>query len=102
MKKITYTNIPDEGMEHILNGFCQTFGYQEVVADPQNPGLTIPNPQSREAFTLERIMDYILQVSAANAVRVAVANTQTQYQALAVQTVEALRAPVVAAIEDEE
>jgi|GEM_PF-3748200 hypothetical protein len=93
---ITFTDIPYEGWLHILNGFCQTFGYSATIPDPENPNATIPNPQSREEYTLATIMEYILSVAKANSVRAAIQNATTTYNALAEQTAAQLRAPVVA------
>ena len=43
-------NIPTAAKNRIINGYCGHYNYQETVADPENEGQTIDNPETKQQF----------------------------------------------------
>lgn len=51
--------IPDPIATRVINAFSNRFGYTPTIADPNNPGGTIPNPQTRTQFVKNYFATYI-------------------------------------------
>lgn len=47
------------GKDAIIDALALMGGYQDTVPDPNNPGQTIPNPQSKQAFFNKRLEQFI-------------------------------------------
>lgn len=52
-------DVPDAQEDRIYEAFATAFGYQEEIADPDDAGQTIDNPQSKADFAKERIASFI-------------------------------------------
>lgn len=58
--RATYIAFKDNASKDaIIDAFCAMGGYTDTVPDPANPGQTIPNPQSKQAFYNKRIEAFI-------------------------------------------
>lgn len=57
-------NIPAAAEERVHDAFASAYGWEAEVPDPDNPGQTIPNPQSKADFTAERIVAFVKEVVA--------------------------------------
>jgi hypothetical protein len=55
----------------IIDSFATAYDYQATVPDPANPGQTIPNPQSKQAFFNRRLTLFIRDVHKSEQVKVA-------------------------------
>lgn len=51
--------VPDDQVTRIKNSFCAYHGWTETIPDPNNPGETIPNPVTQNAFIKKRIALFI-------------------------------------------
>lgn len=65
----------------IIDAFVDQYNYQSTVPDPANPGATIPNPQSKAAFTNDRIKSFIKEVYTASNVSAATKSAATSSKA---------------------
>lgn len=54
--------IPDALLQRVLDGFAGQYGYAATIPDPNNPSSNIPNPQTKAAFTKQRVLEFIQQV----------------------------------------
>lgn len=57
--------------QKIIDSFATAYGYQATIADPANPGQTIPNPQSKKQFFMRQLTRYINDVHRAEVVKTA-------------------------------
>lgn len=71
-------DVPDGVTATIHDAFSDAYGRPETVADPADAEATIPNPQTKESFTAERVRIYIEQIVAAYNKKQAVAVAATQ------------------------
>jgi len=80
---ISYT-FPDAFAPRIIEAFCVTYGYQQNVLDPDNPGQTIPNPETAAEFARRKVAEYTKEVITAY-------ETKKTQQTLATAAVEAVK-----------
>ncbi len=66
-------DVPDGVVATIHDAFADAYGRPETVVDPSDAEATIPNPQSKESYTTERVRLYIEQIVAGYAKKMAVA-----------------------------
>lgn len=59
--------------DKVIERFCDAYGYQENVPDPNNPGATIPNPQSKQTFFNRKLTQYIKDVVRSQGINAAAA-----------------------------
>lgn len=58
--RATYIPFKDNASKDaIIDAVCYMGGYQDTVPDPNNPGSTIPNPQSKQAFFNKRLIEFL-------------------------------------------
>jgi len=57
-------NFPDGERARILRAFVQAYGYKDTIPDPNNPGQTIPNPETKGQFTKRKIAAFVKDVVA--------------------------------------
>ena len=55
----------------VIQRFCEAYGYQATVPDPNNPGQTIPNPVSDQVFFNRQLTTYIKDVVRAQGIAAA-------------------------------
>ena len=60
MAALTF-NIPDANMPDVIKAWGRGRGWVAEVADPNNPGTNIPNPQNEQAYAKEMMKDMIRQ-----------------------------------------
>ena len=79
-------DVPDGVTTTIHDAFADTYGRPETVEDPNDAEATIPNPMSKEAFTVRRVRLYVEEILAAynkkQAVSTAAASTDASTQAI--------------------
>ena len=63
------SQFPDGERPRINKAFADAFGYQETLPDPQNPGKTIPNPETRGQFCKRMIASFVKDVVAGSEVK---------------------------------
>ena len=51
-------SIPDGMVTRVEDAFAAVYGYQPQILDPNNPGATVPNPQTKQQFVRERLRQY--------------------------------------------
>lgn len=78
MANITIT-IPDASLTRIINGMATSYGYQTMIADPNDPtGETlIPNPQTKAQFAKQALIKVIKQAVIQAEGTVAASNAMT-------------------------
>lgn len=62
----------------VIQSFCDAYGYQATIPDPANPGQTINNPQSKQAFYNSKLTEFIKDIHRSvtiKAAELAAANT---------------------------
>lgn len=93
MAKVSFTyktavkekSIPDLNIPRIVDGLCILFNYPEQIKSKDANGveIMIPNPQTRQQFAIERIMDNItnlmLQADATKVERDALETAKNNY-----------------------
>jgi len=57
---ITLT-IPNDKIDRIVTAFCGEFGYQDTITNED--GTTSTNPVSKNAFTKQKVVEYVKQVT---------------------------------------
>lgn len=55
-------NFPAGKKNQMVDAFAENFNYQDVIPDPNDPTLTIPNPETREQHAKRRIDEYVEQI----------------------------------------
>lgn len=55
----------------VVDSFATAYGYQATIPDPANPGQTINNPQSKQAFYNARLTDFIRDIYRSVTIRAA-------------------------------
>jgi hypothetical protein len=69
----------------LLDDFCEQYGYQETIENPQDPdGDPIPNPVSKKDFANQKITDYLVQ--SINAIRKKTAEEAVDFTELTLET----------------
>lgn len=53
--------IADDDVSRVVDGFAYQYKYQDNIDDPENPGFTIPNPESKTAHAKRRVREFITQ-----------------------------------------
>ena len=66
--KVATITYPDDMDTLAPIAFGSTYGYEEIIED-HNTGLEIPNPQSLEDFTIEKIFDYVGEIMRAHSLQ---------------------------------
>ena len=51
-------------VSRIVDAICAEYGYQANIPAPQNPGQTIPNPETKQAFAKRMIGTVIRNIVA--------------------------------------
>lgn len=57
----------------VIQRFCEAYGYQATIPDPNKPGQTIPNPVSDQTFFNRQLTQYIKDIVRARGINAAVA-----------------------------
>ncbi len=70
MATLTIT-IPNAQLTRVANAVATQHGYQAEVPDPDNPGQTIPNPQTKADFAREVLMRFLRETVRAHEAAVA-------------------------------
>lgn len=65
----------------VIAAFADQYNYQATVPDPQDSTKTIANPQSKAAFTNDRIKSFIKEVYAASNISAATKSAATTSKA---------------------
>lgn len=78
-------SIPDAAVTRVTDAFTKQFAYQDTIPDPNNPGATIPNPETKAQFVQRMIRNYIKEVVASYEARVA-GDTAAQQARVAIDT----------------
>jgi hypothetical protein len=71
-------NYPDEKLQDILDAFATAYEYKENIDDPENPGQTIPNPETKAQHAKRQLTIYVRSIVKANHPAIVSANATTQ------------------------
>lgn len=63
--------IPDTEKTRVVDSFAKVFGYREVVDDPDNIGMTMANPSSKEDFVKVMMVQFVKDTVAKSEIDVA-------------------------------
>lgn len=47
-------------LSRIVDGIAKVYGYQTTIPDPNNPGQTIPNPETKAEFGRKQVRKFIV------------------------------------------
>lgn len=61
----------------VIDAFCDQYGYQETIPDPDNPAQTISNPQTKQEFYHEQLTAYLRDIYKASKVAIATRTAAT-------------------------
>lgn len=62
--------------DEMIDAFAAQYGYRATIPDPANPGQTIANPQTKQAFMHRHITAYFRDVAKGAAVATAIDNAK--------------------------
>ena len=74
--KVTTIEYPDTGDELIPGAFGHAYGYDAVVFDDDEN--EVPNPQSLEEFTIQKILDYVGDITRSHGIHFLVAQARAE------------------------
>jgi hypothetical protein len=60
--------IADADVETVITALCRMYNYSATIADPDNPGQAIANPETANQFANRMVRNYIRDVVTADAV----------------------------------
>lgn len=64
--------IQDTALEELFAAVCDTYGYEAMIRDPDNPDSLIPNPQPPDEFTRQHVISHLTHIVEAYRVRQAI------------------------------